>query len=167
MQWESSGSRGHEGHWGSSPADRLLALLFHFIPFLLSPWLQLSLLVSDAPDLAAGVTCLFGNLTEVEGQVSGSRVVCVSPAAKDVPAIPVDQGECLRRGGSACATRKRGWEHLLGRAGPLGMLMEKLGPLWKTAGPRELRVLVLRRWAGSSLCVPCPFSVPIFGLFLH
>lgn len=90
------------------------------------PWLQLSLLVSDAPDLAAGVTCLFGNLTEVEGQVSGSRVVCVSPAAKDVPAIPVDQGECLLLGGSACATRKRGWEYLLGRADPLGMLTEKL-----------------------------------------
>ncbi|NXX00647.1 plexin-A2 isoform X1 [Larus michahellis] len=53
--------------------------------------LPLSLLVSDAPDLAGGVTCLFGNLTEVEGKVSGSRVVCVSPAAKDVPAIPVDQ----------------------------------------------------------------------------
>ncbi|KAM6370310.1 plexin-A2 [Pluvialis apricaria] len=53
--------------------------------------LPLSLLVSDAPDLAAGVTCLFGNLTEVEGKVSGSHVVCVSPAAKDVPAIPVDQ----------------------------------------------------------------------------
>ncbi|NWQ59581.1 PLXA2 protein, partial [Neopipo cinnamomea] len=53
--------------------------------------LPLSLLVSDAPDLTAGVTCLFGNLTEVEGQVSGSRVVCVSPPAKDVPAIPVDQ----------------------------------------------------------------------------
>uniref|UniRef100_A0A8C4TUV8 Plexin-A2 n=3 Tax=Neoaves TaxID=3078114 RepID=A0A8C4TUV8_FALTI len=53
--------------------------------------LPLSLLVNDAPDLTAGVTCLFGNLTEVEGQVSGSRVVCVSPAAKDVPAIPVDQ----------------------------------------------------------------------------
>ncbi|XP_065596449.1 plexin-A2 [Cyrtonyx montezumae] len=53
--------------------------------------LPLSLLVSDAPDLAAGVTCLFGNLTEVEGQVVGSRVVCVSPAARDVPAIPVDQ----------------------------------------------------------------------------
>ncbi|NWY52522.1 PLXA2 protein, partial [Chionis minor] len=53
--------------------------------------LPLSLLVSDAPDLTAGVTCLFGNLTEVEGKVSGSRVVCVSPAAKDVPAIPVDQ----------------------------------------------------------------------------
>ncbi|XP_030329200.1 plexin-A2 [Strigops habroptila] len=53
--------------------------------------LPLSLLVSDAPDLSAGVTCLFGNLTEVEGQVSGSQVMCVSPAAKDVPAIPVDQ----------------------------------------------------------------------------
>ncbi|NXF89154.1 PLXA2 protein, partial [Eubucco bourcierii] len=53
--------------------------------------LPLNLLVSYAPDLAAGVTCLFGNLTEVEGQVLGSRVVCVSPAAKDVPAIPLDQ----------------------------------------------------------------------------
>ncbi|NWS74772.1 PLXA2 protein, partial [Crotophaga sulcirostris] len=53
--------------------------------------LPLNLLVSDAPDLTAGVTCLFGNLTEVEGQVVGSRVVCVSPGAKDVPAIPVDQ----------------------------------------------------------------------------
>ncbi|NXQ22277.1 PLXA2 protein, partial [Peucedramus taeniatus] len=53
--------------------------------------LPLSLRVSDAPDLSAGVSCLFGNLSEVEGQVSGSQVVCVSPAAKDVPAIPVDQ----------------------------------------------------------------------------
>ncbi|KAH1170566.1 plexin-A2 isoform X1 [Mauremys mutica] len=53
--------------------------------------LPLSLLVSDAPDLSAGITCLFGNLTEVEGQVSGSQVVCVSPAPKDVPTIPVDQ----------------------------------------------------------------------------
>lgn len=55
--------------------------------------LQLSLRVSDAPDLSAGVSCVFGNLSEVEGQVAGSQVVCVSPAAKDVPAIPVDQGE--------------------------------------------------------------------------
>uniref|UniRef100_A0A8D2NTT0 Plexin-A2 n=1 Tax=Zosterops lateralis melanops TaxID=1220523 RepID=A0A8D2NTT0_ZOSLA len=53
--------------------------------------LPLSLWVKDAPDLSAGVSCLFGNLSEVEGQVSGSRVVCVSPPAKDVPAIPVDQ----------------------------------------------------------------------------
>ncbi|NWS09434.1 PLXA2 protein, partial [Motacilla alba] len=53
--------------------------------------LPLRLRVSDAPDLSAGVSCLFGNLSEVEGQVSGSQVLCVSPAAKDVPAIPVDQ----------------------------------------------------------------------------
>ncbi|XP_032935880.1 plexin-A2 [Catharus ustulatus] len=53
--------------------------------------LPLSLRVSDAPDLSAGVSCVFGNLSEVEGQVAGSQVVCVSPAAKDVPAIPVDQ----------------------------------------------------------------------------
>ncbi|XP_028924988.2 plexin-A2 isoform X2 [Ornithorhynchus anatinus] len=53
--------------------------------------LLLSLSVSDAPDLSAGVTCAFGNLTEVEGQVSGSQIVCSSPGAKDVPAIPMDQ----------------------------------------------------------------------------
>ncbi|XP_019402406.1 PREDICTED: plexin-A2 [Crocodylus porosus] len=53
--------------------------------------LPLRLLVSYAPDLSAGITCLFGNLTEVEGQVLGSQVICVSPAAKDVPTIPVDQ----------------------------------------------------------------------------
>ncbi|XP_060133123.1 plexin-A2 isoform X2 [Zootoca vivipara] len=53
--------------------------------------LPLSLLVRDAPDLATGITCVFGNLTEVEGQVLGNQIVCISPASKDVPAIPVDQ----------------------------------------------------------------------------
>ncbi|XP_069489373.1 plexin-A2 [Ambystoma mexicanum] len=53
--------------------------------------LPLNLLVSDVPDLSAGVTCAIGNLTEVEGQVSGNLIVCVSPAAKDVPTIPMDQ----------------------------------------------------------------------------
>nr|XP_027790452.1 plexin-A2 [Marmota flaviventris] len=51
----------------------------------------LSLVVSDAPDLSTGIACAFGNLTEVEGQVSGSQVICVSPGPKDVPVIPVDQ----------------------------------------------------------------------------
>ncbi|KAM9613311.1 plexin-A2 [Trichechus inunguis] len=51
----------------------------------------LSLVVSDAPDLSAGVACAFGNLTEVEGQVSGSQVICMSPGPKDVPVIPLDQ----------------------------------------------------------------------------
>ncbi|XP_020663188.2 plexin-A2 isoform X1 [Pogona vitticeps] len=53
--------------------------------------LPLSLLVNDAPDLSTGITCVFGNLTEVEGQVLGNQIICVSPASKDVPAIPVDQ----------------------------------------------------------------------------
>uniref|UniRef100_A0A8D2MQU3 Plexin A2 n=1 Tax=Zonotrichia albicollis TaxID=44394 RepID=A0A8D2MQU3_ZONAL len=70
---------------GCSPADSSALL-----PAVL---LQLRLRVSDAPDLSAGVSCLFGNLSEVEGQVSGSQVLCVSPAARDVPAIPVDQGK--------------------------------------------------------------------------
>ncbi|EPY84113.1 plexin-A2 [Camelus ferus] len=51
----------------------------------------LSLTVSDAPDLSAGISCAFGNLTEVEGQVSGSQVICISPGPKDVPVIPLDQ----------------------------------------------------------------------------
>ncbi|ELK27634.1 Plexin-A2 [Myotis davidii] len=52
---------------------------------------QLSLVVNDAPDLSAGIKCAFGNLTEVEGQVSGTRVICISPGPKDVPVIPLDQ----------------------------------------------------------------------------
>ncbi|XP_028340041.1 plexin-A2 isoform X2 [Physeter macrocephalus] len=51
----------------------------------------LSLAVSDAPDLSAGISCAFGNLTEVEGQVSGSQVICISPGPKIVPVIPLDQ----------------------------------------------------------------------------
>ncbi|XP_063811395.1 plexin-A2 isoform X1 [Pseudophryne corroboree] len=53
--------------------------------------LPLTLEVSDVPDLSAGVTCSIGNITRVEGQVSGNRIVCISPAAKDVPIIPADQ----------------------------------------------------------------------------
>ncbi|XP_044772289.1 plexin-A2 isoform X2 [Neomonachus schauinslandi] len=56
---------------------------------------QLSLVVSDAPDLSVGISCAFGNLTEVEGQVSGSQVICISPGPKDVPVIPLDQGKNL------------------------------------------------------------------------
>ena len=68
-------------------------ILQHYIPLLLP---QLSLLVSDAPDLSAGISCAFGNLTEVEGQVSGSQVICISPGPKVVPVIPLDQGKkCL------------------------------------------------------------------------
>lgn len=58
---------------------------------LLSP--QLSLVVNDAPNLSEGIACAFGNLTEVEGQVSGSQVICISPGPKDVPVIPLDQGK--------------------------------------------------------------------------
>ncbi|KAG9485444.1 hypothetical protein GDO78_008491 [Eleutherodactylus coqui] len=53
--------------------------------------LPLTLEVSDVPDLSAGVICSIGNITQVEGQVSGNRIVCISPAAKDVPVIPADQ----------------------------------------------------------------------------
>ncbi|XP_004415597.1 PREDICTED: plexin-A2 [Odobenus rosmarus divergens] len=52
---------------------------------------RLSLVVSDAPDLSVGISCAFGNLTEVEGQVSGSQVICISPGPRDVPVIPLDQ----------------------------------------------------------------------------
>nr|XP_061781700.1 plexin-A2-like [Nerophis lumbriciformis] len=55
------------------------------------PSVTLLVKVSDVPDLSAGITCSFGNLTEVEGQVHGNQILCVSPAAKDVPLIPTDQ----------------------------------------------------------------------------
>ncbi|KAG9332698.1 hypothetical protein JZ751_014796 [Albula glossodonta] len=55
------------------------------------PSVPLLVKVSDVPDLSTGITCSFGNLTEVEGQVNGNQIMCVSPAAKDVPVIPTDQ----------------------------------------------------------------------------
>lgn len=62
--------------------------------------MQLLLKVSHVPNLSAGITCSFGNLTEVEGQVSGNQILCVSPAAKDVPLIPTDQGRGRASGAS-------------------------------------------------------------------
>ncbi|TRY95433.1 hypothetical protein DNTS_004843 [Danionella cerebrum] len=53
--------------------------------------IQLLVKVTDVPDLSAGITCSFGNLTEVEGRVDGNQILCISPAAKDVPLLPPDQ----------------------------------------------------------------------------
>ncbi|XP_062396136.1 plexin-A2 [Sardina pilchardus] len=55
------------------------------------PSVPLLVKVTDVPDLSAGITCSFGNLTEVEGKVNGNQILCLSPAAKDVPIIPTDQ----------------------------------------------------------------------------
>uniref|UniRef100_A0A8C2WM70 Plexin-A2 n=1 Tax=Cyclopterus lumpus TaxID=8103 RepID=A0A8C2WM70_CYCLU len=60
------------------------------------PSVPLLVKVSHVPDLSAGITCSFGNLTEVEGQVNGNQILCVSPTAKDVPLIPINQGVELR-----------------------------------------------------------------------
>ncbi|KAA0707271.1 Plexin-A2 Semaphorin receptor OCT [Triplophysa tibetana] len=58
------------------------------------PSVPLLVKVTDVPDLSAGITCSFGNVTEVEGRVDGNQILCISPAAKDVPIIPTDQGKC-------------------------------------------------------------------------
>ncbi|KAL7864351.1 hypothetical protein AOLI_G00157710 [Acnodon oligacanthus] len=55
------------------------------------PGVPLLVKVTDVPDLSAGITCSFGNLTEVEGTVDRNQILCISPAAKDVPIIPTDQ----------------------------------------------------------------------------
>ncbi|XP_036386553.1 plexin-A2-like [Megalops cyprinoides] len=47
--------------------------------------------VSGAPDLSAGVTCSFGKLKEVEAQVNGNQITCVSPPVRDVPPVPAGQ----------------------------------------------------------------------------
>ncbi|XP_078402711.1 plexin-A2-like [Cetorhinus maximus] len=55
----------------------------HSVPLILK--------VSDVPDLSAGVVCAFGGLTEVNGQAIDDKIMCISPAAKDVPPILADQ----------------------------------------------------------------------------
>ncbi|XP_018581324.2 plexin-A2-like [Scleropages formosus] len=55
------------------------------------PSMSLLVKVSDVPDLSAGIMCSFGNLTEAQGQVNGDQITCLSPAARDIPLIPMDQ----------------------------------------------------------------------------
>uniref|UniRef100_A0AAQ4RM11 Plexin-A2 n=1 Tax=Gasterosteus aculeatus aculeatus TaxID=481459 RepID=A0AAQ4RM11_GASAC len=77
---------------------RVYQTLSHYVNIVViftHPFVQLLVKVSHVPDLSAGITCSFGNLTEVEGQVNGNQILCVSPTAKDVPLIPTDQGRCV------------------------------------------------------------------------
>uniref|UniRef100_A0A3B1K773 Plexin A2 n=1 Tax=Astyanax mexicanus TaxID=7994 RepID=A0A3B1K773_ASTMX len=60
-----------------------IAMSEHSVPLLLE--------VSNVPDLSAGISCLFGNLAEVEGHVNENRVMCLSPTAREIPVIPADQ----------------------------------------------------------------------------
>lgn len=65
------------------------------LPLLFS---QLLLEVNYVPDLSAGITCSFGPQAQVEGHVNGNRVMCLSPAGKEVPQIPEGQGEQNKKG---------------------------------------------------------------------
>uniref|UniRef100_A0AAX7TW16 Plexin-A2 n=1 Tax=Astatotilapia calliptera TaxID=8154 RepID=A0AAX7TW16_ASTCA len=60
-----------------------IAVSAHSVPLLLE--------VNNVPDLSAGITCSFGQQAELEGHVKGNRVMCLSPAGKDVPQIPEGQ----------------------------------------------------------------------------
>ncbi|XP_019712028.1 plexin-A2-like [Hippocampus comes] len=60
-----------------------IAVSAHSVPLLLE--------VNNVPDLSAGITCSFGQQAEVEGHVNGNRVMCLSPAGKEVPLIPEGQ----------------------------------------------------------------------------
>ncbi|XP_029948491.1 plexin-A2-like isoform X1 [Salarias fasciatus] len=60
-----------------------IAVSAHSVPLLLE--------VNNVPDLSAGITCSFGQQAEVEGHVNGNRVMCLSPAGKEVPQIPEGQ----------------------------------------------------------------------------
>ncbi|KAJ8258682.1 hypothetical protein COCON_G00176940 [Conger conger] len=52
------------------------------------PSLPLLVTVGNVPDLSAGVTCSFGDLMEVEAQVRGTQIACMSPPSKEVPLVP-------------------------------------------------------------------------------
>uniref|UniRef100_A0A671YKQ6 Plexin-A2 n=1 Tax=Sparus aurata TaxID=8175 RepID=A0A671YKQ6_SPAAU len=60
-----------------------IAVSAHSVPLLLE--------VNNVPDLSAGITCSFGQQAQVEGHVNGNRVMCLSPAGKEVPQIPQGQ----------------------------------------------------------------------------
>uniref|UniRef100_A0A670JDZ1 Plexin A4 n=1 Tax=Podarcis muralis TaxID=64176 RepID=A0A670JDZ1_PODMU len=47
----------------------------------------------NVPELSDGVNCTFGDLSEMDGVVLGSRIQCKSPAAKEVPKIITANGD--------------------------------------------------------------------------
>ncbi|XP_063164870.1 plexin-A4-like [Candoia aspera] len=47
----------------------------------------------NVPELSNGVNCSFGDLAEMDGVVSGNKIKCQSPAAKEVPKIITENGD--------------------------------------------------------------------------
>lgn len=72
------------------------SLLLSFSSFSPPPrlYLQLVLETYNVPELSAGVNCTFEDLSEMDGLVVGSQIQCISPAAKEVPQIITENGEC-------------------------------------------------------------------------
>ncbi|KAG9332706.1 hypothetical protein JZ751_014805 [Albula glossodonta] len=55
---------------------------------------QLSVKVRNVPNLTAGVTCVFEDLSESQGEVlSKGQVFCMSPSLRDVPALTQGYGD--------------------------------------------------------------------------
>ncbi|EMP38813.1 Plexin-A4, partial [Chelonia mydas] len=55
--------------------------------------LQLVLETYNVPELSAGVNCTFEDLSEMDGLVVGNQIQCISPAAKEVPQIIMENGD--------------------------------------------------------------------------
>nr|XP_025038993.1 plexin-A4 [Pelodiscus sinensis] len=47
----------------------------------------------NVPELSAGVNCTFEDLSEMDGLVVGNQIQCISPAAKEVPQIVMENGD--------------------------------------------------------------------------
>ncbi|KAG5838862.1 hypothetical protein ANANG_G00228140 [Anguilla anguilla] len=56
--------------------------------------IQLSVKVRNVPNLSAGVTCVFEDLSESQGEVlSKGQIFCMSPSLRDVPALTQGYGD--------------------------------------------------------------------------
>ncbi|KAG5282062.1 hypothetical protein AALO_G00051820 [Alosa alosa] len=59
-----------------------------------SPATQVSVRVVNVPSLSAGVTCVFEDLSESQGEVlSKGQVLCMSPSLRDLPALTQGYGD--------------------------------------------------------------------------
>ncbi|XP_016295597.1 plexin A3 [Sinocyclocheilus anshuiensis] len=55
---------------------------------------QLSVKVANVPNLSAGVTCVFEELTESPGEVlANGQILCMSPSLRDVPSVTQGYGD--------------------------------------------------------------------------
>ncbi|XP_069485730.1 plexin-A4 isoform X3 [Ambystoma mexicanum] len=86
--------RSHEPRRFASDMKQCVRLTVHPNNISVSQYNVLLVLEAyNVPELSAGVSCTFEDLSELDGMVVGNQIRCISPAEKEVPRIITENGD--------------------------------------------------------------------------